>query len=232
MRGSYTGFGVETDRIRAEYANRAQTIDPARYAWDRPEIQYWKDSTSRVLRGLLPSNLAGKAIADIGCGTGQWMEEFVRWGADPAKLHGIDLLPDRVAAAQGRMPQADIHCGDASSLLWPDASIDVVTQFTVFSSILDASMRSALAREMLRILKPGGHILWYDCRYSNPRRAVRGIGMQEIRNLFPNCSVRFETTTLFPPLSRLVARYSWKVAALLESLPFTRTHLAALITPR
>ena len=86
---------------------------------------------------------------------------------------------------------------------------------------------------MLRVLRPGGHILWYDLRFSNPARAaVRGLNRDAIRKLFPGCSIRFETTTLAPPLSRMVARRSWTAAAMLESLGFTCTHLAALITPR
>jgi hypothetical protein len=39
-------------------------------------------------------------------------------------------------------------------------------------------------------------------------------------------------TTLAPPLSRAIARRSWMAAAALESLRFTCTHLAAVISPQ
>jgi ubiquinone/menaquinone biosynthesis C-methylase UbiE len=222
----------EIGRIRAEYADRAQTIPADRYSWTRPEIQFWRESTSRALKRLLPFPLAGKHVADIGCGTGQWLEEFTLWGATPANLHGIDLLEDRASESRRRLRQSDIHCGDASKLPWPDGQMDLISQFTVFSSILDREMRESIAREMCRVLKPGGHILWYDCRYSSPvRPAVRGLNREAIRKIFPNSSIRFASTTLLPPLSRAIAKHSWRAAAALEAIPLMRTHLAALITP-
>ncbi len=218
----------EIARIRAEYANRAESIPADRYSWDRPEIQFWKQSTARVLKRLLgESDLVGKYIADIGCGTGQWLNEFQTWGA--GHLHGIDLLEARIGEARRRLPTADLHCGDASRLPWPNASMDLVTQFTVFSSILDPDMRINVANEMRRVLKPGGDIFWYDCRYSNPARAVQGLSRDAIRTLFPNCRIQFATATLFPLLSRAVARRSQSAAAALEALPFMRTHIAAVI---
>jgi ubiquinone/menaquinone biosynthesis C-methylase UbiE len=227
---------LEIERIREEYRSRADTIPPDFYAWHREEIQYWQASTARVCgrllreRGAFP--LTNASIADIGCGSGNWLLEFLQWGAMAANLHGVDLIDGRISEARGRLPAADLHCGDASHLPWRDRSFDLVTQFTVFSSILDAKVRSAAASEMLRVLRPGGHILWYDCRYSNPSNAaVRGLTRADIRRLFPGCSIRFVNTTLAPPVSRAVAKRSWVAAAALEGLGFTCTHLAALITP-
>ena len=51
--------------------------------------------------------LRGHRIADIGCGAGTWLLEFMQWGADPAALCGIDLSADRIAAARQRIPHAD-----------------------------------------------------------------------------------------------------------------------------
>lgn len=226
----------EITRIREEYESRSRTIPADFYAWHRQEIKYWQATVARVCTRLLREAralpLTGMSIADIGCGTGQWLLEFVRWGAAPSDLCGIDLIEDRIAQAREQMPQSDLHCGDARILPWPHGSMDLVTQFTVFSSIREEAMQKNVAAEMLRVLKPGGHILWYDCRYSNPSRAaVRGLNRDAIRRLFPGCSITFATTTLAPPLSRFIARRSWAIAAALESLPFTRTHLAALISP-
>jgi SAM-dependent methyltransferase len=225
----------ETERIRAEFQRRDRTIPPGFYAWHRPEIQYWQQQTARACIGLLERAgalpLTSASIADIGCGSGQWLAEFSRWGAQPANLHGIDLLEGRIAAARTHLPHADLRCGDARHLPWPANCFDLVTQFTVFSSILDADFRRGLAREMLRVLRPNGHILWYDCRLSNPARAVRGLNRRDIARLFPNCRIDFAVTTLVPPLSRAIARHSCALAAALESLRFTCTHLAAVISP-
>jgi SAM-dependent methyltransferase len=226
----------EITRIRHEYAARARTIPADFYAWHRPEIQYWQASVARACVKLLDAAgafpLTDLAIADIGCGAGQWLLEFLQWGAVSRNLHGIDLLEDRIAQARQRLPEVDLHCGDARRLPWADGSFDLLTQFTVFSSVLDGGVRAAIASEMRRVVRTGGHIFWYDCRYSNPgRAAVRGLNRNDVRKLFPGCSFRFASTTLAPPLSRLIARRSWAAAAALESLGFTRTHLAALITP-
>ncbi|HWF10494.1 MAG TPA: class I SAM-dependent methyltransferase [Bryobacteraceae bacterium] len=223
--------------MREEYRSRAETLPPGRYDWDREEIQYWQAATARVCARLLRDSgafpLSAASIADIGCGNSHWLLEFLQWGAAAANLHGIDLIEDRIAYARQRLPGVDLRCGDATELPWPDRSFDLVTQFTMFSSILDAEVRSAVALEMRRVLRPGGRILWYDCRYRNPARAaVRGLGRDDIRDLFPACSMTFVNTTLAPPLSRAVARHSWIAAAALESLRFTCTHLAAVIRPR
>jgi SAM-dependent methyltransferase len=227
----------EIERIREEYQARDLTIPPDFYAWHRAEIQYWQAGTARVCARLLHNRgafpLTESSIADIGCGNGQWLLEFLQWGAVAANLHGIDLLGERIACARQRLPGVDLRCGDARKLPWRDGSIDLVTQFTVFSSILDTQVRNEVAAEMLRVLRPGGRILWYDCRHSNPRRAaVRGLSRDDIRKLFPSCSIQFAATTLAPPLSRTIARRSWALAAALESLRFTCTHLAAVIAPK
>jgi len=226
----------EIERIRAEFETRDRTIPPDFYAWHRPEIQYWQRQTARACTKLLEHAgalpLDDAAIADIGCGTGQWLAEFVRWGAKPANLHGIDLLEERLTRARERLPEADLRCGDARHLPWPDGCFDLVTQFTVFSSIPDIGVQREIADEMLRVLRPGGHILWYDCRYPNPvRAAVRGLNRRNIARLFPNCAIHLTVTTLVPPLSRAIARHSHVLAAAVESLRFTCTHLAAVITP-
>jgi SAM-dependent methyltransferase len=226
----------DIERIRAEFQTRDRTIPPDFYAWHRPAIQYWQRQTARACTTLLENAgalpLDHASVADIGCGTGQWLAEFVHWGAKPANLHGIDLLEERITRARAGLPDADLRCGDARHLPWADGCFDLVTQFTVFSSIPDTGVQFEIAREMMRVLRPGGNILWYDCRYPNPlRAAVRGLQRRHIARLFPNCAIHLSVTTLVPPLSRTIARHSHALAAMLESLRFTCTHLAAVITP-
>jgi SAM-dependent methyltransferase len=226
----------EIERIREEYKARDRTIPPDFYAWHREEIQYWQASTARVCARLLQKcgafPITEASIADVGCGQGRWLLEFLQWGAVAANLHGIDLLGERIAYARERLPGVDLQCGDARNLPWRDGTFDLVTQFTVFSSIANRGVQAAVASEMLRVLRPGGRILWYDCRYSNPSRPVRGLTRNDVRKLFPACSIQFAPTTLAPALSRAVARRSWTVASALEAMRFTCTHLAAVITPQ
>jgi len=174
--------------------------------------------------------LNGRKIADIGCGVGTWLLEFVQWGADPADLGGIDLIPERLACARRRIPGADLHLGSASELPWPDGSFDLVSQFLVFTTILDPPLKRAVALEMLRVLKPGGRILWFDFRVNNPwNPEVRGLRAAEIRSLFPGCKMELAPAMLAPPLSRLIAGWSWPLAEALQAMPFLCTHYAGLV---
>ena len=50
--------------------------------------------------------LAGKAILQVGCGSGCWLRDFVKLGALPEDVYGIDLLPDRVVEAPRSVPPA------------------------------------------------------------------------------------------------------------------------------
>ena len=105
MQGSYTGRCV---------------IPPDFYAWHREEIQYWQARTARVCAHLLHQSgafpLAEAAIADVGCGEGRWLLEFLQWGAVASNLHGIDLLDERIAYGRERLPGADLRSGDAAKL--------------------------------------------------------------------------------------------------------------------
>jgi ubiquinone/menaquinone biosynthesis C-methylase UbiE len=67
--------------------------------------------------------------------------EFLQWGADPAALYGIDLSAEHIEYARRCIPQADLRVGGASELPWPDKSFDLLSQFTVFTSILDPVKR-------------------------------------------------------------------------------------------
>jgi ubiquinone/menaquinone biosynthesis C-methylase UbiE len=226
--------GLDTTRISAEYERRAREIPHDFYSLGRPAnlLMYQQTARSCIAAleraGLFP--LDGRRVADVGCGGGTWLIEFVKWGAVPGNLAGIDLMPERVDSAKRRIPEADLHVGSASKLPWANESFDLVSQFLVFMNLLDPALKRAVAKEMLRVLKPGGAILWFDIRVNNPKNpAIRGMGKAEIRALFPGCSVDLTPALLAPPLSRMLAGRAWPLAEALHALPFLRTHYAGLI---
>jgi hypothetical protein len=91
-------------------------------------------------------------------------------------------------------------------------------------------MRQCIATEMLRVLKPGGFVLWYDFFVDNPRNPdVRGVRRREIRKLFPGCQIHLRRITLAPPIGRLVGRYSPFVYMLLSRSKTLCTHYLGLI---
>jgi ubiquinone/menaquinone biosynthesis C-methylase UbiE len=154
----------------------------------------------------------------------------MKYGADPNKLYGVDLLEENVTRANVLSPHLNIVVGNAERLDFDEASFDIVIQNTVFTSILDIQMKQNIAKEMLRVVKDNGIIIWYDLRYNNPRNPdVKGIKSKEIISLFPNCSFEFQKITLAPPLARKLAPYSWLLCYLLEKIPFLRTHYLVVI---
>ena len=229
---SHVDLDSEESRIRSVYAQRQGSF---RYSWFNQGhlflVQKLERDILAILRERGLSLLQDKKILEIGCGQGQWLREFIKWGASPDNVTGIDVLPDRVAKARQLCPQGvHIHCGNAAKLPFADAGLDLVVQFTVFSSILDMSVKEMLAREMLRVLKESGFILWYDLYVNNPRNPdVRGIGRNEILHLFPGCRTELHRVSLAPPLARLLAPYSWLGCYALERMRVLNTHYLAVI---
>ena len=222
----------EIQRIRVEYERREREMPANRYAWNHPEHYFLQCQTSRACiaqldrAGMFP--LTGRNVADIGCGSGQWLLEFTQW--DAQSLAGIDLDERRIQRAKAKLPAADLHTGDARFLPWKNNSFDLVSQFTLFTSILSLSVKKDIAAEMMRVVKSDGLILWNDFRVDNPRnRNVAGIRAAEIRALFPGCKVDLHSVTLAPPLARAIVPISWTGALILESLPFLRTHYLGII---
>ena len=108
--------------------------------------------------------------------------------------------------------------------------MSLVIASTVFTSILDDTMRAAVAREVVRMLRPGGALLWYDFAWNNPQnKNVRGISRRALHALFPTLHGDVRALTLAPPIARLVAPRSWALATALEAIPLLRTHLIALL---
>jgi SAM-dependent methyltransferase len=220
-------------------------IDILRGAWRRrlASTHYRNDDPAHraayygALRGLLAllrrldaPPLEACRIIDVGCGEGALLNTLLALGARPALLHGVDLLPERLHRARARLPDVDLRLADAAALPLPDACCDLALQFTAFTSILNLATRHAAANEIVRVLRPGGVLIWYDFWINPGRRHVRAIGRAEVRRLFPGCRCIFRRITLAPPLARLLVPRAPGLAAALGYIPALCSHeLAAII---
>jgi ubiquinone/menaquinone biosynthesis C-methylase UbiE len=212
-------------------------VPPDLYAaWQQGEI-FMRTTRRRAAARLLKS--AGvfpgpeTRCLEVGMGELGWLPALIDWGVKERSLSAIDLERARVEATREALPSAEVRIGDATELPWADASFDLVIASTLFTSILDREVRKRAARQMVRVLRPGGAVLWYDFAFDNPRnKNVKKVDRRELIDLFPTLHGRIERITLAPPLVRLIAPRSWALATLLEVVPWLRTHLiAALIKP-
>jgi SAM-dependent methyltransferase len=190
--------------------------------------------TLRLLKKAGYHPLTGLSILDVGCGDGHMLRQFVQWGALPGHLAGIELRPEPVKQALELTPTLDIRCGSATELPWSEASFDLVCQHTVFTSVLDQTMRQQIAAEMKRVLRPGGAILWYDFMYNNPKNQhVRGVKAGEIGSLFSGLEIHLHRITLAPPIARRIPESLLPLLyPLLATLPILRTHYLGLFIKR
>jgi SAM-dependent methyltransferase len=227
-------LNAETDAVRARYARRL--VGDPRYSLLNPAALMATQERQRAMLRLWSefglTDLPRLHVLEVGCGDGGNLLELLRLGFAPDHLSGIELLPDRCAAARERLP-AGVHLteGDAADLPITPASHDVVFQSTVFSSLLDDAFQQRLADAMWVAVKPGGGVLWYDFTVDNPRNPdVRGVPLRRVRELFPGGTMQARRITLAPPIARAVTRVHSSLYTLFNSIPLLRTHVLAWIS--
>jgi len=182
----------ELNRIVETY-KKSYSIDyeNLKYRWHplNPISIYYRQAQERSLAEIFRSidfSIRGMKVLDAGCGNGRFLRYLISVGAIPKDLHGIDLVDDRINEARSLSPRECIYeVGSISELPYPNSNFDMVTQLTVFSSILDRNMRVDASREVCRVLKKNGLILWYDMK-DGASVSTRGIELSELTQLFPD----------------------------------------------
>ena len=223
----------EAAGVRERYARRA-AADPRYHALNPAALQARQERESALVRLFARHGVDDPGrlrLLEVGCGDGGVLLDMLRLGFHPEHLGGIELVPERHATAQQRLPAAvSLWPGDATRLDPGDGAWDLVLAFTVFSSVLDDGFQQRLAGAMWRWLRPGGAVLWYDFAVDNPRnRDVRGVPIRRVQALFPAGRIDAHRVTLAPPLARAVCRVHPGLYTLFNGLPLLRTHRLAWI---
>src|SRR5436190_2685298 len=96
----------EAERVRRTYASYAgdwrkrragRADNPGNLAIRAELLQLvW-----RAAGGLLDGD---GHILDAGCGNGFWLRSLIGRGVVPQRLHGVDILPNRLAACRAALP--------------------------------------------------------------------------------------------------------------------------------
>ncbi|HSV68834.1 MAG TPA: class I SAM-dependent methyltransferase [Methylibium sp.] len=219
----------EAAAVARRYARRDAAADARRYSlFDAAALQAQQERLRTVValwRAHGWETLGGRDLLEVGCGAGGNLLDLLRLGAEPARLTGLELLPERAAAARAVLPAAArVVEGDALAAAIAPGSQDAVLAFTVFSSLLDDAMQQRLAAAMWRWVRPGGGVLCYDFAVDNPRNAdVRGVPLARLKALFPAARCRVRRVTLAPPLARTLGALHPRLPAWLNAPPL-RTH--------
>ncbi|MBN8487860.1 MAG: class I SAM-dependent methyltransferase, partial [Burkholderiales bacterium] len=113
---------------------RYHPLNPAaRLAWQERQA-----AVAQMLRRQGCVDTARLRLTEVGCGAGGMLLDMLQLGFDPRHLCGIELIPQRLARARERLPQAlRLIGGDATLAPVEPGSQDIVLQSTVFSSLLD-----------------------------------------------------------------------------------------------
>lgn len=152
-----------------------------------------------------------KRVLEIGVGLGADHERFARGGAI---LSGVDLTERGIDHARRRLAQAGLHSelkvGDAERLDFADDTFDLVYSWGVIHHTPDTPRA---AREVLRVLKPGGSfrvmiynkysmiglMLWarYGLLAGKPWRRLEDIYATHLESLGTKAYTKAEAAELF-----------------------------------
>jgi SAM-dependent methyltransferase len=119
---------------------------------------WWYRGMHRILLRLLDRHLAGRKIGralEAGCGTGylSWrLQRERRWPVVPMDISADGLRYARQTGVE-RLVQ-----GDATSIPFANGAFDLVLSIDVLAQLLRGT-ETAAAREMARVLVPGGLIV-------------------------------------------------------------------------
>jgi methionine biosynthesis protein MetW len=157
---------------------------------------WWFASRTRALLNMMDRVLPGRdlRLLDIGCGAGNMIHHLSRYGA----VKGVEMDPRPVAIAHQR--GYDVDQGDATQgLAYEDASFDVVTALDVIEHNEDDD---AILREMVRVLKPGGHavvtvpaFMWLWSHNDDINAHIRRYTAPELRDKLEAAGFQVQRTT-------------------------------------
>ncbi len=137
--------------------------------------------TSRWYRKAL-SDLdlkSGDKVLDVGCGTGESTRYLSRL-YQGVVVEGMDISTGMLAVAQRHDPDSIYFEGDVCAIPRTDSSYNLVISCFTFRNFPE---REASIAEMLRVLRPGGHLLILD--HFLPEKRWRGIYTFWIRQIMP-----------------------------------------------
>lgn len=111
----------------------------------------------------------GASVVDFGCGTGRFLRFF---GERRFSVLGTEITSEMLVEARrlGLPAGARVELTDGIHIPAPDASVDLVWVCAVlrYSLLIPEPVYAVIAREMFRVLKPGGHVVNVEMYVDQP----------------------------------------------------------------
>jgi SAM-dependent methyltransferase len=161
----HRGMSIEQELPEHVRANReawdryaVEFVEPGRDNWSTTEVTWgiWGIPDRELL--LLPDDVAGQDVVELGCGTGYVSSWLARRGASPV---GIDNSPAQLETARGFQEEFGLefplHLGNAETTPFEDSSFDGAV--SEYGAALWADPYAWIP-EAARILKPGGWLMF------------------------------------------------------------------------
>jgi SAM-dependent methyltransferase len=219
-RGAEGDPDAEAERLEAVYGRYAASPRRRRdWAAANPgNVAIRAELLGAVLELAAAPLRDGGPVLDVGCGSGWLLAELAARGVEPARLHGVDLIERRVAAAARRVPGATLERADARALPFPAGRFELVVLLTALSSMPSAESVARALEEAARVVSPTGLVLCYEPRLPNPlNRSTRTVGPGELSAaLGPPVASR--SLTGLPPLARRLGGAADRLYPLLARL--------------
>jgi SAM-dependent methyltransferase len=152
--------------IRAAYAAKGLPVPPGRLIHlvaGTEDVAWFLGSgevAARCLKDTLTRNGVSieslRDVLDFGCGVGRVIRYWDTSGG--SRLHGVDYNPELVAWCQASLPFATFQVNVIDRPLEAhDESFDFAYALSVFTHLSEPLQRFWMD-EMLRVLRPGGHL--------------------------------------------------------------------------
>ena len=163
-------FWAGAERGRVGHDEGMELVPQTQYATDdnlRARQRLWERSTRRPAFSLYPWVIAlaelrgGERVLDVGCGNGSYLALV--------EAIGLDMSTGMLATARERAI-GPLVCGDVQHLPFPADSFDVALAPHMLYHVDD---RRAAARELRRVVEPGGRCIAVTNGAGNHAELVR-----------------------------------------------------------
>jgi ubiquinone/menaquinone biosynthesis C-methylase UbiE len=125
----------------AEYTSVLGSIEVT-HELDRIRIERWAEQISGP-------------VLDAGCGPGHWTDFLHKRGVN---ISGVDLVPEFIASARSRFPEASFRVSSVRGLDLADSSVGGVLAWYALIHLAPTELPQVLV-ELRRVLRPQGHLL-------------------------------------------------------------------------